>query len=143
MARVVLHTYGRNRVKVSTQWLAALRGADRAGVDFIANSGARTETEQKRLIREKGCWSPSNRTGAACPWDRSNHVVKNRPNHSLDVDTGGGGENELQRWLNKHRGVRAVNTVPGEDWHLDINRLGLRILYFRYRKHITKKERRK
>ena len=132
MARVVLHTYGRNRIRVSTQWLAALRGADRAGVAFTANSGARTEAQQKRLIREKGCWSPSNTDGAACPWNRSNHVIKGRPNHALDVQTGG--EQRLQNWLNRHRFVRATNPVPGEPWHLEVNRFGLWRLYRRYRR---------
>ena len=132
MARVVLHRYGTNRVRVSTQWLAALRGADRANVPFTVNSGARTEGEQKRLIRLKGCWSPTNTDGAACPWFRSNHVIKGRPNHALDVQTGG--EDKLQRWLNSHRGVRATNPVPGEPWHIEINRLGLRLLYRRYRR---------
>ena len=135
---VKLHRYGRNDVRVSTQWLAALRAADRANVSFTVNSGARSRAEQERLIREKGCWSPSNTDGAACPWDRSNHVIKGRPNHSLDVSTLNGGEQRLQNWLNSHRFVRthgrATNTVLGEAWHLDIGRISLRWLYFRYRK---------
>lgn len=129
---VVLHRYGRNNVKVSTQWLATLRAADRAHVGFIVNSGARTRAEQEALIAEKGCWSPTNTDGAACPWNRSNHVIKGRPNHALDVQTGG--ENKLQAWLNGHRFVNATNPVPGEPWHLEINRYGLWRLYRRYRR---------
>jgi hypothetical protein len=129
---VKLHRYGRNNVKVSTQWLAALRGADKARVGFTVNSGARTEAEQKRLIALKGCWSPSNTDGAACPWNRSNHVIKGRANHAIDVQTGG--EQRLQNWLNSHRGVVATNPVPGEPWHLEINQDGLRRLYYKYRR---------
>jgi hypothetical protein len=129
---VKLHRYGANNVKVSTQWLAALRGADKARVGFTVNSGARTEAEQKRLIALKGCWSPSNTDGAACPWNRSNHVIKGRANHAVDVQPGG--EQRLQNWLNSHAGVHATNPVPGEPWHLEINRDGLRKLYYRYRR---------
>jgi hypothetical protein len=143
---VVLHRYGRNNVKVSTQWLAALRGADQHRVPFTVNSGARTEAEQKHQIAEKGCWTPSNNTGAACPWWTSNHVIKTlrflirmgRPDkfkgaaHALDVQPGG--EDKLQRWLNSHRGVRATNPVQGEPWHLEINRSGLWRLYRKYRR---------
>jgi hypothetical protein len=132
---VKLHTYGQKRVRVSTQWLVTLKEADRH-VSFVVNSGARTEAEQKDLIRRKGCWSPSNRTGAACPWFKSNHVVKNAPNHALDVDNAGDGENELQAWLNGHRFVKAkvlaTNPVPGEPWHLEINRAGLFRLWLKY-----------
>ena len=124
--------YGRNNVRVTTQWLAALRGADKVHIPFTVNSGVRTEGEQKSLIATKGCWSPSNKTGAACPWNKSNHVYKGRPNHALDVQTGG--EQKLQNWLNSHRGVKATNPVPGEPWHIEINRFGLWRLYRMYRK---------
>lgn len=146
---VVLHRYGRNRVKVSTQWLAVLRAADDDGVNFTVTSGARDEDEQKRLIREKGCWTPSNNTGAACPWWGSNHVIKTfrfllrvrrpdkykGPAHALDV---GAGENNLQNWINKHRFIRvkASNPVPGEPWHLELGRISLYRLYRRYRRFL-------
>lgn len=141
MANVKLHKYGSKRVSVSTQWLAVLRAADHNKVGFVVNSGARTRAEQERLIRELGCWTPTNRDGAACPWNRSNHVIKGRPNHALDVSTHGGGEQRLQDWLNGHRlvrtsGGRATNPVPGEAWHLEINRLGLWRLYRKYRRFL-------
>lgn len=135
---VKLHPY--SGTKVSTQWLAVLRAADAKRVRFSLTSGARSEGEQKRLIREKGCWSPTNRDGAACPWFKSNHVVKRSPAHAIDVNTRDGGEQRLQDWLNSHRGVRvrgpAGNPVPGEPWHLEIGRLALRWLYFRYRRFV-------
>lgn len=137
---VRLHSY--SGTKVSTQWLAVLRAADHKRVRFSLNSGARSQAEQERLIRLKGCWSPSNTDGAACPWYRSNHVVSWRtgPSHALDVSTLDGGEQRLQNWLNSHRGVRvrgrATNTVPGEPWHLELNRLALRWLYFKYRRFV-------
>ena len=131
---VKLWRYGRNEVKVSTQWLTVLSRADHIGIPFVVNSGARTEQEQKALIEQKGCWSSTNRDGAACPWWKSKHVAQ-APNHALDVDDFRDGENKLQRWLNKHRlcRVTATNPVPGEPWHLEINRLGLWLLYQRYR----------
>jgi hypothetical protein len=98
--------------------------------------------EQRELIAEKGCWSPTNRDGAACPWYRSNHVIKgDRPNHAIDVDDWRDGENRLQRWLNNHRLVtvrsgKAVNPVPGEAWHLEIGRLSLWRLYRKYRRFL-------
>lgn len=149
---VKLHRYGSNNVRVSTQWLVVLRAADRKRVGFVVTSGARDELEQKDMIRRKGCWSSTNRTGAACPWWGSNHVVKSMrfllrvrrpdkfrgPAHALDVSTIGGGEQRLQNWLNSHRGVRvrgqAINPVPGEAWHLEISRAALAWLYFKYRR---------
>lgn len=152
---VKLWTYGRNKVKVSTQWLVVLRAADhnlkRKG-GFILTSGARDEKGQKAQIAAKGCWSRLNPTGAACPWWTSNHVIKTlkflirmgRPDkykgaaHALDVFTHDGGEQDLQDWLNSHRGVRvrgkALNTVPGEPWHLELSRASLWFLYLKYRK---------
>lgn len=137
---VKLHPYSGTRV--STQWLAVLRAADKHKVGFSLNSGARDEAEQRHLIKLKGCWTPQNRDGAACPWWKSRHVVSWRtgPAHALDVSTLDGGEQRLQNWLNSHKGVRArgraTNTVPGEPWHLELNRLALRWLYFKYRRHL-------
>jgi hypothetical protein len=135
---VKLHPYSGTRV--STQWLAVLRAADHNKVGFSLNSGARTIAEQERLIKLKGCWSWQNTDGAACPADRSRHVISWRtgPAHALDVSTIGGGEQRLQSWINSHKGVRArgraTNTVAGEPWHLELNRLALRWLYFKYRR---------
>jgi hypothetical protein len=47
----------------------------------------------------------------------------------------------LQDWLNSHRLVtvrsgKAVNTVPGEAWHLELGRLSLWRLYRKYRRHL-------
>jgi hypothetical protein len=125
--------YGRNNVLVSRRWLTILRAADRRRIPFVVTSGHRTKAEQEELIREKGCWSQFNRDGAACPWWASKHT-QDIPNHALDVSRSSDGENKLQRWLNSHRGVRAVNDVPGEPWHLSINRAGQWLLYLRYRR---------
>lgn len=109
-------------VKVSGAWDTVLTEAARQGVRFQLNSGKRTLADQWRLVREKGVWSPSNKTGAARPTPWAPHIRVGSPAHAIDVQTGG--EDALQRWLLRN-GVQAVNNVPGEPWHLDAPRTQL------------------
>lgn len=113
--------------RVSRQWRIVLNEAERDGVLFTVNSGRRTMAEQWRLVRQKGVWSPSNPHGAARPAPWAPHIRVGRQDHALDIDTGGGGETRLQGWLVKHHAA-AVNTVPGEPWHLEVPRGQLRKL---------------
>ena len=125
---------------VSVQWRTVLRAADRKGIWFDLNSGHRTFAQQKRLwdayqrYLNGGPWAPL----AAFPSCRAPHVRCGRPDHALDVNSRDGGEQRLQNWINSHRGVRvrgrASNTVPGEAWHLELPRLALAWLYFKYRR---------
>lgn len=105
-------------IRVSKPWHALLTAASADGVDFQLNSGHRSMAEQGDLVRRKGVWSPSNRTGAARPSRTAPHIRVGRPGHALDVDTARGGNVALAEWL-RARGVPAVFNVPGEPWHLD------------------------
>jgi hypothetical protein len=133
-------TYGRNRVKLSTQWAAVLRRADNT-VDFTINSGHRTFAQQQALYDQNmiapGVPKP-NHPLTAVPSHSAPHIRTDRPDHALDVNSRDGGEQRLQNWLNSHRGVRArgraVNTVTNEAWHLEISRASLAWLYFKYRR---------
>ena len=138
MARVRYHRYGRNGVRVSTQWLVVLRAADRAGVRFTVNSGHRTMREQARLFRQNMRWNGSRwvpkpgRPLTAFPSPTAPHIRIGNPAHALDASTLDGGERRLEAWLDRP-GATAENTVPGEAWHLELSRAELHLLWRRYR----------
>lgn len=105
--------------RVSTSWDVVLTHARRMGVKFKLDSGRRTMSEQRLLVREKGVWSPTNPHGAARPMPWAPHIRVGRQAHAIDVNSKDGGENRLQRWLEKE-GLHPRNTVPGEPWHLEV-----------------------
>lgn len=113
--------------RVSASWRIVLLAAAHDKVPFKVNDGRRTMAEQEDQVRRKGIWSPSNPHGAARPTPWAPHIRVGRQDHAIDVDTGGGGENHLQAWLIRHHAA-AVNTVPGEPWHLEVPRGQLRKL---------------
>ena len=113
--------------RVSDEWDVVLTAARRDGVRFTLNSGRRTLADQWRLVREKGVWSPSNRTGAARPSPWAPHIRVGRIDHAIDVNAVDGGETRLQHWLEQH-GARPTNPVPGEPWHLELTARELRAL---------------
>jgi hypothetical protein len=83
--------------------------------------------EQAALVRQKGVWSPTNRTGAARPSPTAPHIRVGRIDHAIDVRFTDGGEARLQRWLER-QGVRVRNPVPGEPWHMEVAAEDLRRL---------------
>lgn len=120
--------------RVSDYWKVVLDAAADAGVRFQLNSGQRTMAEQEALVRQKGVWSPSNRTGAARPSSTAPHIRVGLQNHALDVDTfaQGGGETKLQEWL-QDQGARVTNPVPGEPWHMEVSSADLTKLYRKFK----------
>lgn len=110
--------------RVSRGWRTILRCAWDMGVRFQLNSGQRTMAEQALLVRQKGVWSPVNRTGAALPNRNAPHIRAGRPNHAVDIDTVAyNGEYRMQEWVER-RGVDWQNTVPGEAWHGEVSLAG-------------------
>lgn len=103
--------------RVSGTWYVILTEAAKSVV-FQLNSGRRTRSEQERLIREKGIWSPSNPTGAAAYSPSAPHIRVGREDHALDVDTGGGGNARLTRWL-EGQGVTMDHEIGAEPWHME------------------------
>jgi hypothetical protein len=101
--------------RVSRTWRRVLRQAERDGVRFRLNSGRRTLAEQWRLYR---AWRNGTGNLAAYPSPTAPHIRVGRPDHALDVDSLWGGENALQRYLQRN-GVVVTNPVPGEPWHMD------------------------
>lgn len=100
--------------RVSDEWDTILTAARRAGVDFHLNSGRRTMAEQWFLWNHRG--QPGFASLVAFPSPTAPHIRVGRIDHAIDVQTGG--EDRLQTWL-RSRGVRAVNNVTGEPWHLE------------------------
>jgi hypothetical protein len=111
--------------KVSSSWDIVLTHARRMGVHFRLDSGRRTMADQWRLVREKGVWSPSNPHGAARPTPWAPHIRVGLQAHSIDVNSLDGGENRLQRFLERE-GLHPVNDVPGESWHMTVGERELR-----------------
>jgi hypothetical protein len=119
--------------RVSTSWDVVLTHARRMGVRFTLDSGRRTMAEQWRL------WRNYRRVGrpiAAFPSPNAPHIRVGRQAHSLDIDTGGGGETHLQRFLAKE-GLHPVNDVAGEPWHITVGERELR----RYAKRVRARQR--
>jgi hypothetical protein len=110
---------------VSRDWDFTLTHARRMGVHFRLDSGRRTMADQWRLVREKGVWSPSNPHGAARPTPWAPHIRVGLQAHSIDVNSLDGGENRLQRFLERE-GLHPVNDVPGESWHMTVGERELR-----------------
>jgi hypothetical protein len=121
--------------RVSRTWRRVLRQAERDGVRFRLNSGRRTLAEQWRLYR---AWRNGTGNLAAYPSPTAPHIRVGRPDHALDVDSLWGGENALQRYLQRH-GVTATNTVAGEAWHLEAGLTGL----VRFAHRIRRRQRRR
>lgn len=115
--------------RVSTAWDHTLTHAQRMGVQFTLNSGRRTMREQWFLWRHRG--QPGYAKLVAFPSPNAPHIRIGRQAHSLDVDTGGGGETHLQRFL-LNEGLHPVNDVQGEPWHLTVGERELR----RYAKRV-------
>lgn len=96
--------------KVSKEWDVILTALAKR-LEFRLNSGRRTMAEQWHLYRNQ---PPL----AAFPNPNAPHIMVGRPNHSLDVDQFvGQGESAVQHALNQ-MGLRVINDVPGEGWHL-------------------------
>lgn len=111
-------------IRVSAEWRIILVEAWREGVHCKLNDGQRTIAMQEQRVREHGLYDPeTNPTGAAYPDPSAPHIKHGQPNHAIDVDSSGNGENKLQVWL-AHHGVTAVNNVSTERWHLDPIDLG-------------------
>jgi hypothetical protein len=119
--------------KVSTSWDHVLTHAQRMGVHFKLNSGRRTMREQLYLWRNRG--KPGFAKLVAFPTPNAPHIRAGRQAHSLDVDTGGGGETHLQRFL-RAEGLHPVNDVASEPWHLTVGERELR----RYAKRVRARQ---
>jgi phage gp16-like protein len=123
--------------RVSKQWKVVLEAAWRDGVRFQLNSGRRLLSEQRALFNQNmiriGVPKPGH-AFTAWPSPIAPHIRAGRPDHALDVDSYayGNGEQRLQNWLIS-KGARAVNTVSGESWHLEVPLADLLKLYRRYR----------
>jgi hypothetical protein len=117
-------------IRVSHEWRVILLEAWHDGVRFQLNDGQRTIAIQWERVRKHGLYGPNNPHGAAYPNANAPHIKHGAPNHALDVDSAGNGENELQAWL-AHHGCAAVNNVSTESWHLDPVNLGQFMTLFR------------
>lgn len=103
--------------RVSDSWYVILTEAAKH-VAFVLNSGRRTRAEQEALIRQKGVWSPRNPTGAAAYSPSAPHIREGREDHALDVDTGGGGNARLSKWL-ASQGLTVDHEIGAEPWHTE------------------------
>lgn len=103
--------------RVSGSWFVILTEAAKS-IAFQLNSGRRVRSEQEQLVREKGVWSPWNPTGAARYSPQAPHIREGREDHALDVDTGGGGNARLTRWLEAH-GLPMDHEIGAEPWHIE------------------------
>lgn len=129
---------------VSKPWHTVLTHYRRTGGQFQLNDGRRTLAMQRARIRKYGRWSPSNPTGAAAavPW--APHINYGRANHALDVDNLAHATNRTKapermlRWLTNN-GVKASRPVPGEPWHIEVDRADL----LRFAKSIERKRARR
>ncbi len=117
--------------KVSTSWDVTLTHARRMGVHFRLNSGRRTMREQWWLWRNRRKVQP-----VAFPSPNAPHIRVGRQAHAIDVDTSGGGETHLQRFLQRE-GLHPRNTVRSEPWHLEVGERELR----RYAKRVRARQR--
>lgn len=110
--------------KLSNRWNIVLRAADRAGVKFRLTSGHRTFAEQQALYNQNmiapGVPKPGHPL-TAYPSHTAPHIRTGRADHAIDVNSLDGGETRLQRWLQK-QGAKVTNPVPGESWHMEIDR---------------------
>lgn len=110
--------------RVSGRWRTVLRAADRAGVKFHVTSGHRTFAQQQALYNQNmqapGVPKPGHPL-TAYPSHTAPHIRTGRADHAIDVNSLDGGETRLQRWLER-QGARMSNPVPGEAWHMEINR---------------------
>lgn len=112
---------------VSHEWATVLKAAEASGVRFTLNSGHRSMAEQAALVRQKGVWSPSNRTGAAVPSANAPHIRVGRIDHALDINQLDGGHMRLSNFI-KARGGRTSFPVFGEPWHMEVPESDLRKL---------------
>ena len=106
--------------RVSRPWAVVLRAYENHPKRHIQlNSGRRTMGEQQHLVDTLGLYHPvTNPDGAAAPNPDAPHIWRGRVNHALDIDQWvGDGEQDFQDWLNS-KGVRAINNVITEGWHL-------------------------
>jgi hypothetical protein len=102
--------------KVSTSWDLVLTHARRMGVHFKLDSGRRTMAEQWVLWRN---FRKYGKPAAAFPNPAAPHIRVGRQAHAIDVNSLDGGENRLQRFLERE-GLRPTNPVRGEAWHMEV-----------------------
>ncbi len=132
-------TYRFDGKRVSKAWYRVLSRARQDGVDFHLNSGRRTLREQWKLYRH---YKTYGYPLAAFPSPLAPHIRTGRSDHALDVETNYGGEQRLQNYLIE-KGVRAVNTVRGEPWHLEADRRQLVARYRKLQRGIDRRKRRR
>jgi hypothetical protein len=116
--------------RVSKRWHVVLTAARADGVDFHVNSGHRTMREQAALFAQNmiapGIRKPG-RPMTAVPSPFAPHIRVGRAAHALDVNSLGGGEAELERWIER-QGADWRNTVAGEPWHGEVSGADLKRL---------------
>jgi hypothetical protein len=118
--------------KVSTSWDIVLTHAQRMGVRFELDSGRRTMAEQWVLYRN---YRKYGKPVAAFPLPNAPHIRLGRQAHAIDVNSLDGGENRLQRFLEKE-GLHPTNPVRGEAWHLEVPESELR----RYAQRVLRRQ---
>ena len=107
--------------KVSREWLPVLLDMREDGVAFRVNEGHRTWARQEELVRQKGVYSASNRTGAARLSASAPHIRTGRIDHAIDFSN----DPAVFAWLKAH-GLDPARTVPGESWHIEVSAAKLR-----------------
>lgn len=126
---------------VSKPWHTVLTHYRRTGGQFRVNSGRRTLKEQWRLYR---LYKAGKGNLAAYPNPGAPHIRYGRANHAIDVDNLAHATNRttaperMLRWLTSN-GVQASRPVPGEPWHIEVDRAGL----LRFAKSIERKRARR
>lgn len=113
--------YEINGNRVSKAWHTVLTHYRRTGGKFRVNSGRRTLAEQWRLYR---AYKAGTGNLAAYPNPGAPHIRYGRANHAIDVDLYAvkpGAPDRMVRWLSE-KGVKATRPVPGEPWHIEVDR---------------------
>jgi hypothetical protein len=113
MPKYVLH----DGELVSAPWKTALIHMERELPNNV-NEGKRTMERQRFFWNcgPSGCCCCNNCNLAAFPSPFAPHIRVGRIDHAIDFSDGAGAE----RWLDRHD-IRAWRSVPGEDWHVEVN----------------------
>lgn len=106
---------------VSLPWKCALEAMERDVGPINVNEGHRTMARQAWFYMCYRTQSCNNGNLAAVPSPFAPHIRTGRIDHAIDFDDGA----KAERWLDTH-GIPAWRTVPGENWHVEVDAGALR-----------------